>query len=352
MEQQQFEDEISLKELIGKGIEIWTYLLSKWVVITMLGIVGAGIGFFWADSKPIKYTAKINFVAEESKAGLGGLSSLAGQFGLDLGGGSGGGVFSGENLLLFLKSEGLIRETLLTPFDSTSGATLADKYAEVNELKKDWLENEKIGPIDFSKFKDKNFPRKEDSLLQTLVTSIGKELSVSRPEKKASFVEVKTTTRNELLSLVFTERLVRTGTERYIQSKTKVKAANVALLQKRADSIGALLNNTTYSAAAAQQVLVDVNPAFRTAPVSAEISTRQKMMLATIFGEVVKNLELAKFTLSQETPVIQVVDKSYLPLKKEKESRLKGLLLGGVLAGFLSIVYLLARRWWKSMMAS
>lgn len=352
MEQQQLDDEISLKELIDKGIEIWKYLLSKWMIIVLLGIGGAGIGFIWASSKPVKYTAKINFVAEESKAGLGGLSSLAGQFGFDLGGGSGGGIFSGENLLIFLKSEGLIRETLLTPFDSTTNITLADKYAEVNELKKAWLENEKIGAVNFSSFNNKTLPRKEDSLLQTLVTSIGKELSVSRPEKKASFVEVKTTTRNELLSLVFTERLVRTGTDRYIQSKTKVKAANVALLQKRADSIGALLNSTTFSAAAAQQVLVDVNPAFRTAPVNAEISTRQKMMLATIFGEVVKNLELAKFTLSQETPVIQVVDKSYLPLKKEKESRLKGLLLGGVLAGFLSILFLLARRWWQSLMAS
>ncbi len=73
-------------------------------------------------------------------------------------------------------------------------------------------------------------------------------------------------------------------------------------------------------------------------------------MIATIFAEVVKNLELAKFTLQQETPVIQVVDRSYLPLQKEKESKLKGLLLGGILAGFLAVGFLLARRWWNSIM--
>jgi uncharacterized protein involved in exopolysaccharide biosynthesis len=67
---------------------------------------------------------------------------------------------------------------------------------------------------------------------------------------------------------------------------------------------------------------------------------------------VVKNLELAKFTLQQETPVIQVVDRSYLPLQKEKESKLKGLLLGGILAGFLTICFLLARRWWKSILSN
>jgi hypothetical protein len=98
--------------------------------------------------------------------------------------------------------------------------------------------------------------------------------------------------------------------------------------------------------------LVDVNPALRTAPVSAEISTRQKMMLATIFGEVIKNLEMAKFSLSQETPVIQVVDKSYLPLKKERPGKVKSLVLGGFLAGFLMICFLLARRWYQQIMQS
>jgi hypothetical protein len=345
--EQQLDNEISLKELIEKLVSIWKYLLSKWLIIGMLGVMGAGIGFFIAWSKPAKYTARISFVAEEGKSSAGGLASLAGQFGFDLGGGS---IFAGENLLIFLKSEGLIRETLLTRFDSSSTATLADKYAEINEYKKGWLENKEIGAIDFSAFKEGNFPRKQDSLLQSLVGAIAKELAVARTEKKATFVEVKTTTRDELLSKVFTERLVQTGTERYIQSKIKIKAANVALLQKRADSLGALLNRNTYSAAAAQQQLVDINPALRTAPVAAEISTRDKMMIATIFAEVIKNLEFAKFTLQQETPVIQVVDKTYLPLKKEKGSKLKGLLLGGILAGFLAIGYLLASRWWRSVM--
>jgi hypothetical protein len=118
-------------------------------------------------------------------------------------------------------------------------------------------------------------------------------------------------------------------------------------LQKRADSIGLLLNNTTYKAAESQQVLVDLNPALRTAPVASEISSREKIMLATIFAEVVKNLELAKFTLSQEIPVIQVVDSSFFPLKKEKESKLVWTISLGLLAGLMAIFYLLATRWWK-----
>jgi hypothetical protein len=350
--EQQLDNEISLKELIEKLVSIWKYLLSKWLIIGLNGILGATIGFFIAWSKPVKYTARISFVAEESKSSIGGLASLAGQFGFDIGGGSGGGIFSGENILIFLKSEGLIRETLLTQFDSTSTATLADKYADVNELKKDWLESKEIGSIDFSKYAEGTFPRKQDSLLQTLILRVSKELNIVRPDRKATFVEVKTSTRDELLSKVFIERLVQTGTERYIQSKIKVKAANVALLQKRADSLGALLNRNTYSAAAAQQQLVDINPALRTAPVAGEISIRDKMMIATIFAEVIKNLEFAKFTLQQETPVIQVVDRAYLPLKRERASKIKWLLLGGLLTASIAIGFLLASRWWRSLMAN
>jgi hypothetical protein len=57
------DDEISLKELIEKLLSIWKYLLSKWLLIGVVGLVGAGIGFFMAWSKPVKYTAKINLVS-------------------------------------------------------------------------------------------------------------------------------------------------------------------------------------------------------------------------------------------------------------------------------------------------
>ena len=40
------------------------------------------------------------------------------------------------------------------------------------------------------------------------------------------------------------------------------------------------------------------------------------------FAEVVKNLELSKTLLNQETPVIQVVDQSTFPLEKEKPVKL------------------------------
>jgi histidine ammonia-lyase len=135
-----------------------------------------------------------------------------------------------------------------------------------------------------------------------------------------------------------------------VDSKTKTKAVNVAKLQLRADSLSALLNNKTYASASSQQTLVDANPALRTAPIASEISTREKTMTATIFAEVVKNLEISKTILSQETPVIQLVDQSTLPLQIEKVSKLNSLLIGGVLTIFLVVFFLLSQRWIRSLL--
>ena len=340
-------DEISIKELIQKMKSLWKFLFSKWLVILLFGILGAAIGFGYAFLQPIKYTSKLSFVVEDGKSGGGGLASLAGQFGFDLGGaGGGGGVFSGDNILLFLKSEGLVRETLLTSYDELGKTTLADRYAEVAKLKEGWEKNPKVGVVEFSPFVAKVMPRKEDSLMQTLVSSVIKtDLSVAKPDKKASFIEVKVVTLDEIFSKLFAERLVKIATDRYIESKTKTKALNIAKLQYKADSLAALLNNKTYAAAASQQSLVDANPALRTAPIASEISSREKTMAATIFAEVVKNLEISKTILNQETPVIQMVDQSTFPLPKERVSKLKSLILGGLLAGFFIILYLLAQKW-------
>ena len=217
-------DEISIKELIQKMQSLWKFLLSKWLVISLFGILGAAIGFGYAFMQPIKYTSKLSFVVEDGKSGGGGLASLAGQFGFDLGGGGGGGVFSGDNILLFLKSEGLVRETLLTSYDELGKITLADRYAEVAKLKEGWEKNPKVGVVEFSPFVAKVMPRKEDSLMQTLVSSVIKtDLSVAKPDKKASFVEVKVVTLDEMFSKLFAERLVKIATDRYVESKTKTK---------------------------------------------------------------------------------------------------------------------------------
>lgn len=341
-------DEKLLKELIQKMGEWLSYLKSQWLKIGIVGIICGVVGFLYAWIQPITYTAKITFVVEEGKSGgssLGGLASLAGQLGVDVGGASGGGVMSGDNILLYFKSESLAREVLLSKYDNRSDKSVADVYADVYNLKNGWEKNEKIGKIDFP-FLDSSYKysRLQDSLLQGIINTINKkQFTITRTEKKASFIEVSTLMENEALAKIYCERIVERAVERYINIKTQRQKSTVNKLQIRVDSIANLLQKKTVSGASLQtsSYAMDINPLYRASNlVATETTVRDKTMLATIFSSVTQNLEIAKFTLSQETPVIQVVDSARFPLKKNATSKFKFGILFSLAGFFIQILYL------------
>ena len=328
-------DEISLKELIQKVVDWYHYLKTQWIKIALVGFIGGCIGFVYAWIQPITYMAKLTFVVEEGKSGgssLGGLASLAGQFGVDVGGSTGGGLLSGDNILLYFKSVSLAREVLLSKYDSTGNKSVADVYAEVYKLKESWKKNEQIGEIHFQTLSsNKPYSRLQDSLLQKITESIlGGKFSVTKTEKKAGFIEVTATMENEMFAKIYCERIVKEAVNQYVQIKTQRQKTTVEKLQLRVDSIARLLNQKTVSGATLQTSTstMDINPLYRAGTaVATETTIRDKTMLATIFASVVQNLEFAKFTLSQETPMIQVVDEPVYPLKKIKISQFNNALI-------------------------
>ncbi len=155
---------------------------------------------------------------------------------------------------------------------------------------------------------------------------------------------MRVTTPDEKLSQLFSLYIIDQATQFYIQTKTKAQRINVNTLQARADSIGRLLNRKTYSASAANSILLDANPAYPTANVRTELEQRDKMVLQTIYTEIIKNLEVSRTMLAQETPTFQLVDTPQLPLHKNKIKYPKGIVMGVMLAVALYSLFLLAFR--------
>jgi hypothetical protein len=54
-------DEISFKELVLKIIEWYRFLLTKWKLIVLAGIIGGLIGFTYAYRQPTTYKAVLTF---------------------------------------------------------------------------------------------------------------------------------------------------------------------------------------------------------------------------------------------------------------------------------------------------
>lgn len=344
------EEEYSFSNAIKSRRKELNYLWRFKAHIIIACVIGGALGVLTAWLWPVTYTAKLTFVVEEGKSSGGGLiSSLAGQMGFDIGGLTGGtsGVLAGDNVLQLLTSQRMIKQTLLTPLDSGRTYTLADKYADDYKLKSKWIDlkaNKKKEKIMFPA-DTKTYTRLQDSLLHEIITRLTeKELSVSKPDKKLGFFALTTTMKNEQLASLVCTRLIKEASLFYTQTKTKRLRTNVDRLQTRADSIGRLLNRKTYSAAGANAVLLDVNPAYTTSGVGAEVQERDKRVLQTIYSEIIKNLEVSRTMLMQETPTFQIVDEPEMPLKKNRMKYASSIVMGGIILGVLYSLFLLLNR--------
>ena len=341
-------DEISLKELLEKGKEWFHYLLSQWKIIVLAGIIGGVLGLTYSFTKKPVYTATLSFALEDEKGGgLGGALGLASSFGIDLGGG-GGSMFTGSNLTELFKSRAMVEKTLLStvPDAQAKPITLAELYIQNKEWRAKWEGKPKLEKIQFlPNVKRTYFTRVHDSILGIIYKDLSeKGLFVAQKDKKISIVNIDVTSTNELFAKYFAEALATEVSDFYIATKSKKARMNMAILQRQTDSIRGELNGAITGVAVANDNTLNLNPALnvRRAP-----SARRQVDVqanTAILTELVKQSELAKVTLRKETPLIQVIDRPILPLKKEKVGKLKGLILGSFFTGFLMVLGLITKK--------
>jgi hypothetical protein len=353
MNEQITNDEISLKELLEKAKEWYSYLLSQWKIIVLAGIIGAAIGLTYSFIKKPVYTATLSFALEDEKGGggLGGALGLASSFGLDLGGG-GGSIFTGSNLTELFKSRSMVEQTLLTPvIYEGKTISMAEMYIQENQWREKWEGKPKFSSLQFLPNADrKDYTRSQDSILGVMYADLSKNsLVVGQKDKKVAIISIDVNSTNELFAKYFTEALVKEVSDFYIETKSKKSRENMDILERQTDSIRRALNGAITGVAVANDNTFNLNPALnvRRAP-----SARRQVDVqanTAILTELVKQSELAKVTLRKETPLIQVIDSPILPLKKEKFGKAKGLVLGGVLAGFLMVLVLIVRKFFKQL---
>jgi hypothetical protein len=346
-------DEISLKELIQKAKEGWQYLLSKWIIILVFGLGGAAIGLVASLLIKPKYTAHLSFALVEKSAGGGGLADLASSFGLSsmLGGGSNG-AFSGDNLLEIMQSPHTIEQTLLTPVVyQGKKQNLIEAYIQFNELREKWVKNEKNKELQTLSFpigqKRETFTRTQDSVMNSIYDKIIKSnaLTIARKDKKLSFVNVNFTSKDEQFSKLFVENLMAETYKFYRETKTAQSRANINMMQAKADSIRHLYEASLYRSAGYSQV--NINQALQFAAVPKIKQENNAQLYATVYTEVLKNLETLKLDLARETPIVQIIDIPRFPLEKERLGKAKAMATGGVLGGFLIVFYLLGAMFLK-----
>jgi uncharacterized protein involved in exopolysaccharide biosynthesis len=337
---------VALTDIIASAKNFIKFIQSKIKLLGLLIVLGGLLGLVYYFITSPKYQATATFIVEEKSSGSG-LAGMAGQLGFDISSLTGGnaGLFDGDNILEIIKSRNIIESVLLSKVDiadSANNKTLADLYYETSGLKNK-LEGKSndLANLNFSSIKTgAAHTILQDSVLFIMIEKINKDnLNVQRTNKKGSIISISTNSANPQFSKLFSERLLNETSEMYIKIKVGNLSSNINRLQNKADSLQALLNRTSYQSAALNTF--DANEAYKSSAVPEEMSQRDKLVLNTLYAEVVKNVEILRISLINQKPIIQVLDLPKFPLVNQQKSFLIIEFIG-ILAGLvIGLLYLL-----------
>ena len=326
------QEDINLKDLILKLRDYKQYLfLNKYYILMITALFGVfGIlGFVFSDDE---YDVNLTFIVEEESGGgmnLGAMSGIASTFGFDIAGMGSTGTFSQSNIIELLKSRQVISNTLMQRYlIDNKKDFLIEHYLSINEIRDDL--DEKYSSLSFN---DK-LTLKHDSLINIVwIDIVDNYLSIDFQSVEANIISLTYSTSNSEFGKYFVEELISQMSKMYVRHKTAQSQRTLDFVSKRADSVFFELENAEKEYARVQ----DINQRIvKAAGRLKELQLfRQVEVLNAMYLELVKNLEISKLTLQNDTPIINIIDKPILPLKDNG----MGVLLWVLLSFFLGFLF-------------
>jgi len=323
-----------LKEIIKRFV---SYFIGQWKLIAIITIITSSVGLIYGKLQPSSYKATATFIVEDKSGSRGGgLSGLASQFGIDVGGltGGGAGLFDGDNILEIMKSRAIIEKVLLSKIEEDipqKGQTIADYYLTVSGMDKSLAsKNITAKTLNFAALEeDSKHTLIQDSILYLMYGAVNKGLNVEKKNKKSSIITLEVSSSDQVFSKIFEERLMKQTSDLYIDIKTGNLSRSIEKIQRKADSLQYTLNSTTD-----RRNYINLS-------IPNEGITRDKNVTSALYGEVVKNLETMKLTLINQTPVIQILDAPKFPLFNQRTPARYFLLIGFAVGFVISLFYTL-----------
>ncbi len=335
------DDKITFKELVERLFGWINVFLRKWRVLGAFVIVGILLGIAASLLKKPVYHADTTFVLEQSDmGGLGNISGIASMLGLNLGSiGSESGLFKGDNILELYRSDAMLSQALLDPFDSEEEQLLINRYVRFHDLDEKWESEVDFGALDFSLPRE-DFSIQQDSVLREVVKEIRKEsLVVDKPDRKLNIIKVTVASKDQGFAKSFNEQLVETVNDFYLKTKTKKTAENQAVLQQQADSVRSVLDEKIKQLARFQDNVPNPNPLLQEGLVASKSLQVDIQAAAAVYEEIVTNLEIAKINHRNNTPLIQIIDRPRFPLERSEIKLATGIVLGAFFFLLLGLVW-------------
>ena len=344
-------ESFSLLNLIN-SIKDWViYLLSNLKGIIIITSIFLSLVLLYNFIKSPVHYARTTFVldSESSSNSIGDIASLASLAGINASSFiDASSLFQIDNIQELYRSNSMIKQTLLTDSDfGNERSLLINRLASNEKIDKKW---DKLN-VDFSSYNSKsNNLRVHDSILNEVVKIIKeKYLLVDKPSRKTTILEIGFDHKDELFAKSFNENLVSIVNDFYFKTKTQKTGENLKILERQADSVKKVLDKSILFLAEKDQSIPNPNPLTKVSLVPYQKALVDVQANGAIYQQIVTQLELAKVTHRNNTPLIQIIDKPVLPLEN---SRLKlfECFVYGIFGGlFFSVLYYSFLRFYKSL---
>ena len=159
--------------------------------------------------------------------------------------------------------------------------------------------------------------------------------------QKSTFLKLSVETRNDTLSYVWSKLYLKTVSDFYIDTKTKKSKELLVIMSNRVDSLRSALYYTQGKLANFQDQNQQI--IFQQARVIADRLQMNSTQLQGLYLESFRNLDNLKFSLIKESPLLNIISDTELPLNPTPKSNGTITLLGTLIGFFFSciIIYLI-----------
>lgn len=358
------EEEITLKDLLMKMSELFSELWKHKFIIMFFGLV-FGVLFVirvWDERK--MYDAPLTFMLNDDEAGDLNFNGILGQIGL----GAGMGGDSNLDKILELSKTRKIMQSVILSKSTVNGRSdyLGNHIIENLDSLDRWettkwyqfRSKEKANSLKDFRFTHDSIPAfklKENSALKKIYHYIaGKDqlggiVHTSHAET-SGIMKLTCKTSEPELSIELISQLFKKLSTYYVEKTVEKQQFTFEIIKTKTDSLfGAL----TYAEVALANFRDKNRGLFKNRDVLTEARlTRDVQKLNIMYGEAAKNKEMADFTLQNKIPYIQIIDEPLLPIRGQKSSKLKNLIIGGMLGGLLASLFFIFRKIIRDALAS
>lgn len=346
-------DEISLRDLILKLRSFWDEILRHWKIPALCILVAVGFQLYkYYTFKPV-YPASITFSVDEEEGGSpSGLTGILGQFGL-------GSVrpsrYNLDKILALSKSRRVIEHTLFARIEVDGQSDFLANHLIREYQLGGVVKTERADGFAFTHDSLPVFSRQENEMLVFLYNFI-----IGPPEdpklalvtadynEDTNIMSLFVSTTNEGLSVALAQRLFESLSDYYVNKAIEKQLKTFNIVSAKRDSVLGVLKATEYQLASfkdSHRGLI-----MRTDQLTELRLQREITALSAMYAEVLKNTEVADFSLKNKMPFVQVVDAPISPIYPTQISLLRKLIIGILLGGVIGSAIVVGRLIYRNIM--